>query len=348
MGEGGGQVLRNSLALSCLTGRTVEVCNVRAGRRKPGLRPQHLAGVRALAEIVSARVEGDEVGSRRVVFRPGSAPRAGDYLFDVARRRSSAGSVTLLFQALHLPLSFAPGPSRLTLGGGTHVAWSPPADYLSRVYLPTVREMGVSAEVETTTFGFYPRGGGEARAKVSPSRPPLAPLTLLERGPPVGAEIISAVCDLPLSIAERQMNSALDTLGGGRPLPSPRTRCVEVPGPAPGTYVFILIEHENVRSGFSSLGARGRRAEEVGRDAAAGAVEYMNGPGTVDPHLADQLVLPAALASGTTTYNTPAETPHLAAALDIIAEFLPVRTWLEPGPGGSVTVAIEGAGFAPQ
>lgn len=163
-GEGGGQILRTALALSIVTGRPVHLFNLRAGRRNPGLAAQHLAGVRAAAQICGAEVEGERVGSTAITFRPGGTAQAGQYAFDISQLagQSSAGSVTLLLQTLLLPLALADGDSHLVLRGGTHVAWSPPAHYVEWVLLPMLARAGIHASIRLTAWGWYPQEIGRA------------------------------------------------------------------------------------------------------------------------------------------------------------------------------------------
>ena len=168
-GEGGGQILRTALSLSAWLGQPVRIDHLRAGRPKPGLRPQHLTAVRALAQITRAEVTGVELNSQELTFRP-RAPQAGHYLFDVAERAGSAGSVTLIAQALLPPLLRAAGSSTLTLRGGTQVPWSPPAHYLFQVFLPALAQLGAEVKMTLERWGWYPRGGGEARWEIKPVR----------------------------------------------------------------------------------------------------------------------------------------------------------------------------------
>ena len=167
-GEGGGQILRTALALSAMTGRAIRVEKIRAERKNPGLAAQHLTAVRALGTICGAEVGGDRIGSQELTFSPKSAPQSGDYLFDVseAREGGSAGSATLLLQALVIPLASAEGDSTLTLRGGTHVAWSPPFDYVEDVFLPALSRMGWRVEAELMRWGWFPAGGGEMRVRI--------------------------------------------------------------------------------------------------------------------------------------------------------------------------------------
>ncbi len=179
-GEGGGQVLRTSLTLSTLLGEPMRIENIRARRRNPGLQAQHLTGVRAIAQICDAELEGADLGSLTLTFKPRSLPQAGEYSFDVAeaRKGGSAGATSLVFQTLLLPLTFARGQSRLTIRGGTHVAWSPPFHYLKHVYLPILTRMGLEARAEIEKWGWYPIGGGEMAASISGQKGNHLPNTL--------------------------------------------------------------------------------------------------------------------------------------------------------------------------
>ncbi|RMG48372.1 MAG: RNA 3'-phosphate cyclase, partial [Acidobacteria bacterium] len=209
-GEGGGQILRTSLALSALLDRPVEIINIRRGRKNPGLQPQHLTAVRAMATIARARVEGAELGSQRLHFAP-QGIAAGRYTFDVAAVRASAGSVGLIFQAVAPALFAASESSRLTLKGGTHVPWSPPTTYLESVFLPALERLGLRGTMNTLRWGWYPRGGGVVEATITPGRP-IAPLHLEDRGELVSLECLSVVSNLPRSIAHRQRDRLLQRL----------------------------------------------------------------------------------------------------------------------------------------
>lgn len=338
--------MRSSLTLAALTGSAVEVSNIRAGRKVPGLRPQHLLSAMAASRVTSGRIEGAGTGSRSMRFMPGPCVRPGDYAFDVAKGTGSAGSATLVFQTLGLPLAFAPGTSSVVIKGGTHVAWSPPADYLREVYLPAIAPMGVSFSVEVPLWGFYPIGGGELDVRIDPVDPPLKPLSLTERGTIRGASILSVVSNLPLSIAERQLAAARKGLRGLSI--DAAVECREVPGPGRGTFLFITIEFENIKAGFSALGERGKPAEEVGAEAARLAVTYLDSTGAADPHLADQLALLMALARGRSTLTTTEVTGHLLTNIDIIKAFLDVEFIVTGRPGGPGTVQVDGAGFVPH
>ena len=333
-GEGGGQVLRTSLALSAITGQPVRIEKIRAGRRKPGLRPQHLTAVRALAKVCDAEVEGARLNAQEVTFTPRAHPQAGTYTFDVAQaaRGGSAGSVTLLFQAVALPLALAAGTSQLTLRGGTHVAWSPPFDYLKRVYLPTLARMGVQAKVNIRKWGWYPIGGGEMQATVQ-GRTGAAPagLDLLERGALLRVRGLSASSNLPKHIRVRQEQSALHALRASGI--NARLDAVDAPSKGQGTVVFLWAEFENVLAGFTSLGERGKPAERVAQEAVQDLLNFREAGGALEEHLADQLVLPLALAEGESRFTTAAVSGHLLTNAWVVNRFLPGTVRVEGAEG---------------
>ncbi len=334
-GEGGGQVLRTSLALSAITGQPVRVVEIRAGRRKPGLRPQHLTGVRAIARVCDAEVEGARLNSQEVTFEPRSKPKGGEYTFDVAQaaKGGSAGSVSLIFQTVALPLVFAQGASKLTLRGGTHVAWSPPYDYLKRVYLPTLARMGAQAKVNVRKWGWYPIGGGEVEAWVEGQGPDavLAGLDLRERGDLLRVRGLSASSNLPKHIRKRQEGAALQMLRANGV--NARLEVMDAPSKGTGTVVFLWAEFEHVVAGFTSLGERGKPAERVAEEAAQDLLEYLHSDTALDRYLADQLVLPMALAEGPSQFSTEEVTRHLLTNAWVVNHFFPGRVEVEGQEG---------------
>lgn len=348
-GEGGGQIVRTALALSALTGTPVRVDRIRVGRERPGLAPQHLTVVRALAALCAATVEGDQLRSTALQFYPTRPPQAGPYAFDVrdAADNGSAGAVTLLLQALLLPLAAADTPSTLTLQGGTHVAWSPSFHYLRDVFGPMIRPMGLQLEATLAAYGFYPAGGGAVEARIEPapegtvSGCPLAlhPLTRSDRGALEGIHGMAAVSNLPAHIPRRMKQRAAERLRSlGGPV-AVETECVA--GAGPGAGLFLTVVYENARAGFSAVGAPGRPAEQVA-DRACEALERHHAAGAaVDPHLADQLLLPMACATGSSCFTTSAVTQHLRTNAAVIRRFLPVTFAIEGegvGAAGRVTV----------
>ena len=341
-GEGGGQVVRTSLALSAITGQPVHLVKIRAGRRKPGLMPQHLTGVRAVAKVCDAELDGAKLDSQELTFEPHSAPRAGQYTFDVAQfaKGGSAGAVTLILQTVLLPLALAEGTSQVTLGGGTHVAWSPPFDYVKRVYLPTLGRMGIKAKANIERWGWYPIGGGEVKATVEglgagqePRLPAasLAGLDLRERGAVVRVRGLSASSNLPKHIRTRQEGAALQVLRSNGV--NARFEVVDAPSKGQGTVVFLWADFENAVAGFTSLGERGKPAEQVAEEAARELVEFLHGHAALDRHLADQLVLPMALAATPSQFTTERVTQHLLTNAWVVNQFFPGRVRVEGEEG---------------
>lgn len=332
MGEGGGQVLRSALSLSCILGEPVRIVNIRRGRSRPGLAPQHLAAVRALARISGAAVRGAELGSTEVSFVPGqTAP--GDYLFEIG----TAGSVTLLLQCLLPPLLFAPRPSRLVLAGGTHVPFSPPVDYLQEVFFPFLEAIapGARLECEIDRYGFYPRGGGKVTASVAPSRG-VRGIFAPQKGAILSVGGRSCVANLPLSIAKRQRDAAAALLSSH----SPAITTAAVPSFGRGTYIFIAVKSETAAAGFSALGAPGKAAEEIGREAATEALAYIGSPAAFDPRLADQIVLYLALAKERSFFSTSRVTNHLVTHLELVRRILGTPFELAGKVGEPGTVAL--------
>jgi len=335
-GEGGGQVLRTSLSLSAITGRPVTIDGIRVNRPKPGLRPQHLMCVKAMAEISGARVEGAEIGSTRLSFEPGDVIH-GEYLFDIG----TAGSVTLLFQTLLPALALAGGTSKLKLIGGTHVPWSPPFHFIERCFLDALSRHGLAAEVEIGRWGYYPKGGGEMRATIRPTDG-FTPMALEHRGGLLGVKGISAVSMLPMSIADRQAISADETLllAG---VDSAFER-FDVDSIGPGTFVYLSAEYENISLGFSSLGEKGKPAEAVGKEAADALIDHNRTSACVDEHLGDQLLVYMALSDGISRMSVPRITGHLSTNAGVIEEFLPeARITMTEGAGGGAVVEVKGS-----
>jgi RNA 3'-terminal phosphate cyclase (ATP) len=332
-GEGGGQVLRTALSLACVLGRPLRMRNIRRGRERPGLMPQHLACVRSAAALTGARVEGDEWGSLSLDFRPGP-PRPGTYRFDIG----TAGSASLVLQCVLPPLLLAEGHSEVVVTGGTHVPLSPPFDYLAGVFLPALGELGLRARAELRSHGFYPRGGGEVRASVAGGGK-VRSRHFLEPGDLVELSGRSGVANLPLSIADRQAGALREALGGLRP----SMETVEVAARGPGTFVFLLARYQHAVAGFAALGRKGKRAEAVGREAAQEFLAHHRSGAALDPYLADQAVLYLALAEGLSRFTTSRITSHLRTNLEVIRAFTGAEYEIEE----PLTVTVEGVGFRP-
>jgi RNA 3'-terminal phosphate cyclase (ATP) len=351
-GEGGGQILRTSLTLSAITGQPVRIEGIRAGRRKPGLMPQHLTAVRAARRICNAEVEGAKRNTRTLVFRPRSAPQAGTYTFDVAHvaKDGSAGSVSLILQTVLLPLALAEGSSQVTLVGGTHVAWSPPYDYVKRVYLPALARLGIAAKVTIKKWGWYPIGGGRIQATIQGREPGTAlqipdesitNQTLRARGALLRVRGLSGSSNLPKHIRTRQERAALQALRSSGV--NAHIQVVDAPSKGQGTVVFLWAEFENISAGFTALGERGKPAERVAKEAADRLLDFLQSDAALDRYLADQLVLPLALAAGPSRFTTETVTGHLLTNAWVVNRFFPgrVRVEGEEGQPGSCRIEYE-------
>jgi len=340
-GEGGGQILRTSLTLSVLTGRPFEIINIRAGRSRPGLQPQHLSAVRSAARICEARLEGDRIGSQTLRFEPRSLNPPEEMVFDVAEVAPSAGSVSLIFQTVLLPLTFCGRPVRLTLKGGTDVPFSPPFSYIREVFLPTLMAMGLKATYALERAGFYPRGGGCVHAEIQPLHR-LNPIVRMERGQRAKVEGVVFSSQLPGHISERQKDQAQRRLKAEGL--DARIILEERPSLGPGTGILLKLISGETIAGFSALGAIGKRAEKVADEACDALISHWRTGALLDPHMADQLILPIALASGRSAFTTGRFTDHLRTNIAIVRQWLGVDLQGEEIP--PVRVEAEGIGFA--
>jgi RNA 3'-phosphate cyclase len=331
-GEGGGQILRTALGLSAVLKKPFTIRHIRSNRKNPGLQAQHLEAVEALARITEAQTEGVKFGSQEIVFIP-QRILPGDYRFEV----KTAGSVTLLLQAIFLPLCLSGGNSTATLTGGTHVPWSPSFHYLSEVLLPTLRWMGVSADAAIEQWGFYPRGGGRIRLRIDPVQE-LKPFSLVKRGSLRRVRGISASSRLPKHVAERQREQAINRIQKELKTDAEITIQQDVPSSGPGSFLFLLAEYENVFAGFSSLGSRGKPAEKVADEAVDSLRDYMKSDACVDPHLADQLIPFMAMAKGGSAFSTTNVTEHLLTNLWAINHFLKVKLDMKGEKGMSASI----------
>lgn len=333
-GEGGGQILRSSLALAALLNQPVKIDSIRANRRRPGLKTQHLAGVHALAEITGAEVSGAGMHSTSLTFSPKTL-RGGRFRFKI----STAGAACMLFGAVLPPLLFAPEPSEVIITGGTHVPFSPPFDYLARVFLPLLRRLGATVKLDLERFGFYPKGGGEIRAHISPCRGLLG-LRLKKRGVLKGLHLLAGSANLPDHIAQREIRYIESNLEEYKGKLSSRT--ISGRALSPGNFVYLESEYAQTTVGFNELGKRGKPAEEVADEVCRQFVRFDKSEATVDSHLADQIILYLALAEGESFFITPEVTGHLATNIEIIRRFLPAVIDMDRASGH---VRVVGAAF---
>jgi len=325
-GEGGGQIVRSSIALSMVTGVPVRISNVRASRRKPGLLRQHLTAVQAAQQISGANVCGANLGSREVEFSPG-AITPGDYEFAVG----TAGSTTLVLQAVLPALLTAAGPSRLTLEGGTHNPMAPPFDFLALAYLPLVSKMGPKLTARLERYGFYPAGGGKFVIDIQPTDR-LRSFELLERGEIRTRRARAAVANLPTHIAHREAKQLRRKLSWG----VDDVEILEVENSqGPGNVITIEIEAANVTEVFTGFGEVGRPAEAVAAAAVRQYRRYLKTTAAAGEYLTDQLLLPLAIA-GAGSFSSVGLSRHSTTHIDLIRQFLDVDVRTEAIDGATI------------
>ncbi|MEE9605916.1 MAG: RNA 3'-terminal phosphate cyclase [Candidatus Scalindua sp.] len=336
LGEGGGQILRTALTLSTIKNKPFEMFNIRAGRKKPGLAPQHLRCVQAMAKICDADISGAEIGSSSLKFYPGEI-KNGDYCFEIG----TAGSVSLVLQTIFLPLSLAKGPSSVTIRGGTHVPFSPCFHYLKEQWLFYLKKIGFDTRLEMVRAGFYPKGGGEIKISINHVKK-VYPLVLMERGRLRKVRGISAVGNLDLSIAERQKKQAIENMSEMSEIKiSPEIEVITMPAFAKGTMLLLMCEFENSQCCYFSLGAIGKRAEKVADEACEGLRSFLETKGVIDEHLSDQIILPLSLATDTSRFITPKITQHLLTNAEVIKLFFNTKIQIEESPGGEGEIIIK-------
>ncbi len=322
-GEGGGQILRTSLALAVITGTPVLFRNVRAKRSKPGLRRQHLAAVRAAAAISGAQLRGDAVGSMELWFAPGEV-LPGQHHVAIG----TAGSTTLVLQTILWPLLLAERASQVVIEGGTHNPMAPTFEFLERTFLPQVRKLGVQAELSLEQHGFYPAGGGRLRATLHPST--LTPHTWDTRGKARGVDARALVSNLPLGIAKRELGTAVSALGWQRNA----GKSERVDSPGPGNALLLAATFDAGTTVVSGIGSKGKRAEDVASSAAEEMQRFLEAEVPIDEHLGDQLLIPMALAGGG-SFVSAAPSLHTRTNAEVIERFLPVQTIFTEAEGGT-------------
>lgn len=321
-GEGGGQILRSALSLSMITGQPFAITGIRAGRAKPGLLRQHLTAVRAAAEICGAGVQGDEPGSQHLSFSPGQV-RGGNYRFAIG----SAGSCMLVLQTVLPALWFANQASRVEVQGGTHNQAAPSADFICRVWEPLLARMGVVQKTTLLRHGFYPAGGGAVVTEVMPVNA-LTGLQLTARSEHVRLTAEALVAALPRSVGERE----LAALASKFPLAEQST--VSLPNHVgPGNTLSLAVQSEQLTELFVAFGAKGISAEAVAAQVVAQAQDYLASPAAVGEYLADQLILPIALA-GEGAFTVAQTSAHLLTNIAVVEQFLPIKFTCDAYAGG--------------
>lgn len=329
-GEGGGQVVRNACALSLVTGQPFRIFNVRGNRAKPGLMRQHVTAIEAALAIGGAYAEGIAVGSSEIAFTPGRVT-PGEYRFAVG----TAGSTGLVFQTLLMPLLLADAPSRLVLDGGTHNMMAPPFDFIARVFVPVVRRMGAQIEMRLTRHGFYPRGGGRIEVDITPGK--LTPIDCVDRGALQSVSATALFAALSFDIADRMLKATrkhlpdwADDAFAARELPADQ-------GPGIALLLEAAFEHGGeIVTGFGKLGVS---AESLAKTAAHRMAGFLATDAFAGPYLADQLLLPFALAGGG-SFTTVKLSQHCLTAADIIERFTGRRMMFEVRQGESNLVTV--------
>lgn len=330
-GEGGGQILRTALSLSMCTGQPFRIEKIRARRKKPGLMRQHLTAVLASAQICDARIDGAHVGSTALEFTPGDV-KPGKYEFAVG----TAGSATLVLQTVLPALLRGKIESHLILRGGTHNPMAPPYHFLERSFVPLLVKMGAEITLSLTRHGFYPAGGGEFTAHITPTKI-LTPLTLHTRGARTAGYAESIVAGLPGHVAQRELETVGRLMGWGEDQLRIRGLSNDQ---GPGNALMITLEHEHVTEVVTAIGEKGVTSEAVAKKVVAIAREYSTSSAAVGEHLTDQLLLPMAL-SGGGEFTATAFSSHATTNAEVIRKFLPVEIDNSLLPEGGHLVRIQ-------
>ena len=329
-GEGGGQILRTSLGLSICLGKNLELTRIRANRPKPGLQPQHLAAVLAAKTVSGAYVEGARLGSQHLVFRP-RCIKPGGYSFSIG----TAGSTSLVLQTILPALMLADAPSKLTLEGGTHNPLAPPYEFVREAFLPLIHRMGPTISIRLERPGFAPRGGGVVHATVHPVKK-LRPLHILERGPILQLDLEVQLSHLPVNIAEREISLITSELD----LPAGQAAYKNITAAyGPGNVIIIRVRSEAITEVFSAFGKRGLAAEKVAQQVANEVSGYLESNVPIGQRLADQLLIPLALA-GQGGFLTQTPSTHTLTNMAVIDRFMDIQFELEEIRTGAWLISL--------
>lgn len=317
-GEGGGQILRTSLALAIITGRKLRMKRIRAGRKRPGLQRQHIACVEAAVQLCGAQTTPLEVGASELTFTPGT-----EWPEEIRVDIGTAGSTTLVLQTILVPALTAKHPIRAVITGGTHNPLAPPFEFLDRVFLPPLRKMGADVTLTLEKYGFMPAGGGRIVVEIKPSK--LKPIQLVEAGKIVARRATAIIASLPRHVGEREIACAQERLD------QPKTEILEFPKDGPHNVFMAEVELESgARELVTSHGRKGYPAEDVADDALDELEDYLEAGVPVGEHLADQLLLPMAVAGGGKFRTIAPLSQHAMTNIDTIRAFLDVPIRVEP------------------
>lgn len=318
LGEGGGQIFRTSLTLSMNSGKPVRIYNIRAGRSKPGLLRQHLTCLKAAQTICNAEVSGAELGSTEVTFKPGKV-EPGEYQFSIG----SAGSTSLVFQTIALPLCFAGGASEITLEGGTHNGSAPSFDFIEQSFLPVINHLGYRAEVKLERYGFYPAGGGAWRVKLQPINE-LQPLELMHRGEILERTAMATSSRIPRNVNERELKLVKKRCAW----PDEALQQQMVSSQGPGNILSLRLKSQHLVEVIEVVGEKQVSSEKVANRAVDELHEYLKTDVAVGKHLADQLLLPMVLGAGG-QFTTLKPTQHLLTNIEVIKRFMDIELTLK-------------------
>jgi RNA 3'-terminal phosphate cyclase (ATP) len=338
-GEGGGQILRTAISLSAITGKPIEVSNIRANRTNPGLRPQHLAGIRIIADLFNAKSENLKVGAEWIRFSPSDKFEGGSIKFDIG----TAGSIPLILMTVVPAVSLSNNSLQIEVTGGTDVKASPTIDYIKHIVAKSYLSVGPKFSVDVLKRGYYPKGGGVVQCTIKPCKTPgTIELLATEYLEP---KIISVCSQLPIHVAKRQISSALIALEKKDIRCSNYTASIET-SISPGSSILVYSASDfGLYVGGDSIGELGKRAEAVGTEAAMRFLDSTLAQATVDPFLADMLVLPLALSKGRSRYRVARVTQHLLTNLHVVSQIIGCKYSIEQQQqqrGGSYIVMIEG------
>jgi len=336
---GGGQMLRSAISLSALTGKGVKITNIRKGKKdaKPGLRPQHMTVIDIIGSFCNAEILGLKENSLEVEFRPWQLV-ARDKKIDIG----TAGSISLLMQALLPVLIFADKETRLQIKGGTDVAWSPTINYVKYVFLPMLRKMGINAELEIARHGFYPKGGGEVKLTITPVKS-IKPLVAVERGDFVGMHIEALVGRYPKDYAERMAKTSLGVFEYMIPKDKISIGIKADNTEDFGASLLLFATFKNSIFGLDAISERGFEPEKFAIKTSEEFEAMLKKDAAIDKFLADQLLLYMALAKGESKIKVEAITEHCLTNIHVIEKFLPVNFKIDKE---NKIISVEGANFS--
>lgn len=313
-GEGGGQILRTALSLSLITGKPFTIEKIRAGRKKPGLLRQHLTALTAAKQISKAQVDGDFIGSNKIIFKPDTI-LTGNYHFSVG----TAGSTTLILQTILPVLLTASSESKICLEGGTHNPFAPPFDFLKESFLSIINKLGPEVNISLKKYGFFPAGGGCIDVQIKPSKK-LSKIELINRGCLLEQKVEGFVSEIPLNIAQDETEIVLSKFGWDKSC----SNVFKVKSTGPGNIIYIKLLYENITAIFTGFGLKGIPLAKVALNLIDEVKNYLSSDSPVCSYLADQLLIPMAI-KGEGIFHTVRPTQHTMTNIEIIRLFLEVN-----------------------